>query len=176
MKQYFKLCVTAAACSLLNGCIVLLPFIDTETAAQQQRDIRRPQYSTPAGQQRAAGALRPPPKLRRYMTQLEDSRPTIRTAAASYLGMMGPPALPAVPQLIAKLNDPSKFVRRASAKALGKIGEVSLSRPALEKTVQGDPDPFVRKTAQNALGRLPSGNASPQGLSPTGRSQIYTSK
>lgn len=168
MKRFALLILS---CFTFSGCVVLLPFVEPYEAPPSP-------YATRVGatQTLTTKERRRVSKMNRYIAQLEDSKATVRTAAASYLGMMGADAAPAVGPLTAKLTDESKFVRRAAAKALGRIGAPAVpSREALKATTR-DKDPYVAKTAQWALAQLGPGETGDAKLSPTGRSPMYSNR
>ncbi len=76
----------------------------------------------------------------------------VRQTASQALGKIGPPARPAVPELIRLLKDPFPAVRTAAAVALGQIGTGALeARPYLEAVAEDDIDATVRVAADNAV-------------------------
>jgi HEAT repeat protein len=114
---------------------------------------------------------------------LADQNEYARTAAAVYLGSVGPEAKPAVPALIRVLSDRRFTVRGGSATALGKIGAeakdaipailhapgpagpgattfaipaAAIGPAAVPALIEGlgDPDDGPRWTAAEALGRI----------------------
>ncbi|MFN8388710.1 MAG: HEAT repeat domain-containing protein [Bdellovibrionota bacterium] len=134
-----------------TGCVVLLPFVEPHEEAETHSNWSATPTSPPSRTAQHGTGNR---WLNYYLKQLDDPRPTKRTAAASYLGLMGDAAEPAVPALAERLTDESKFVRRAAAKALGKIGTgASAAAPALERATK-DKDEYVAQSAKWALPRV----------------------
>lgn len=150
MKKILSL---LALCSL-NSCIALVPFTQNEgvkeSSGSTYQSYSKPQYPTIA----TAKAKRTNPTVQLYINQLRDKKDTVRTAAASYLGMMGPTAKDAIPALTTALNDSSKFVRRASARALGRIGNDARISLNQLKIAAKDKDPWVAHSAQNAIKKI----------------------
>jgi hypothetical protein len=82
---------------------------------------------------------------------MPDPDPTVRTVAATYLGIIHEDAPASVPLLIAALGDPDPAVRRASASALGAFGGEAVSAlPALKKA-SVDQDPDLAREAGRAI-------------------------
>lgn len=102
------------------------------------------------GKMKAAAAAQ---VLQKLTQLLGDKNEDVRWAAIWALGEAGPPAVNAVPQLMAIYRDtqaPSKL-RTAAVNALGKIG---LAHPAIDDTLQQalhDQDPNVRSIATERL-------------------------
>lgn len=90
------------------------------------------------------------------VTAMKDPAHSVRTVAATYLGILGQNAPIAVPALVAGLEDPTIEVRRASATALGSFGAAAEPAiPALRKAT-GDKDSDLAREAGRALIRLQS--------------------
>jgi HEAT repeat protein len=81
---------------------------------------------------------------------LGDPVAAVRVAAAEAAGLIGPPAAPITPALIALLKDADETVRCRAAEALGRIGDAA-AVPALVAEL-ADPGPAVREAAARALG------------------------
>jgi HEAT repeat protein len=85
---------------------------------------------------------------------LSDSSTMVRLQAVTALGMIGPAAGAAIPDLMALLADSDETVRCCAAEALGKMGEKGPSAvPALAELLE-DPSPAVKEAAADALGSL----------------------
>jgi HEAT repeat protein len=94
------------------------------------------------------------PREPRIMLAKRIPRPTAietREAAARCLGLLGPGAAPAVPNLAASMLDPEGRVRWEAAAALAKIGLPAV--PELSRALQAA-DPNVRQSAAYALGEI----------------------
>lgn len=138
----------------LNSCIALIPFTKNE-GVKESSGYTYQSYSKPLSSTIASAKTRRiNPQVQLYLAQLHDKKDTVRTAAASYLGMMGPTAKEAIPALTTALNDPSKFVRRASARALGRIGNDARIALSQLKVAAKDKDPWVAHSAQNAIKKI----------------------
>ena len=88
---------------------------------------------------------------------MPDTDPTVRTVAATYLGILheDPPA--SIPLLTAALEDPDPAVRRASATALGAFGgEATPALPALKKAA-ADQDQDLAREAGRAIVNISGG-------------------
>jgi HEAT repeat protein len=103
---------------------------------------------------RAAGrslGLIGPPALPAIRASMAGKDPRTAREAAEALGFLGVPAIPA---LTAALRHADPQVRRIAARALGRLGpEANPSRSALVEAAS-DPDPAVRDTAADALKRI----------------------
>jgi HEAT repeat protein len=88
---------------------------------------------------------------------LHDPDPTVRTVAATYLGIIHEEPASAVPALVAALKDEDTAVRSAAATALGSFSpEAAKSAvPALRKAA-GDRNEDVAREAGVALVKLQS--------------------
>lgn len=151
------LLVTALAAPL-SGCVLFLPWVDTETEAAKAAErgygsttrdvvVRTPgQYGYTGGARRSAAKDR---LVQRFVVQLTNKEPAVRTTAATSLGMLGRRAVPAVPALVKALSDPSKNVRRAAARSLGKIKSPDAVDPLIASL--RDRDKYVARTAALAL-------------------------
>ena len=149
-----KKLLSIIAISSLSSCIALVPFTQNEgvkeSSGSTYQSYSRPRYETV----NTIPKKRINSSVQLYIEQLHDKKDTVRTAAASYLGMMGPTAKDAIPDLTIALNDSSKFVRRAAARALGRIGsDAKISLPQL-KIAAKDKDPWVAHSAQNAIKKI----------------------
>lgn len=82
---------------------------------------------------------------------MDDPVPSVRSAAALALGLIGPTALAAVPKLQAMLEDPSGEVREAAAVALGCMGPEAQQAKAALIRAAADPDTRVSRAAREAL-------------------------
>jgi len=88
---------------------------------------------------------------------MPDPDPTVRTVAATYLGILHEDAPSSVPLLAAALEDPDPAVRRASATALGAFGgEAAPALPALKKA-SGDQDADLAREAGRAIVNISGG-------------------
>lgn len=138
-----------------SGCFLLLPFVEPYEEPPPQGYATGGYYQT-GGQPKKAY-----PKVSKYVSrytkQMSDKDERKRTEAASYLGMLGPDAAPAIPTLIASSSDQSKRVRRASVKALGKIGVKSDDVIDALSHASRDRDPFVAASASKSLRQLRGG-------------------
>jgi HEAT repeat protein len=85
---------------------------------------------------------------------MHDEDHSVRTVAATYIGIIHEQPLESVPALVAGLDDPDIEVRRASATALGSFGEEA--EPALTalRRAAGDRDPELAREAGRSLIRL----------------------
>lgn len=141
-----------------SGCAAFLPFVDEPAVdpdaariqAVKDRYYRRSESTGRVKHVPTSGN----PVLAKYIRELSSDKATKRTAAASYLGLMGEKAAPAVPALITALNDESHWVRRAAARALGKIGTPALDATDALRSAAEDKDPYVARTARLALEKL----------------------
>ncbi|HWV98109.1 MAG TPA: HEAT repeat domain-containing protein [Candidatus Acidoferrum sp.] len=79
----------------------------------------------------------------------------IRRSAARSLGVIGPAARVAVPELLQALRHPDQGLAWEAATTLGRMGRVSL--PGLLEAASA-PDPTTRRVAIFALGQLPPEN------------------
>lgn len=87
---------------------------------------------------------------------LTDPDPTVRTVAATYLGIIHAEPQSVVPALVETLQDEEPEVRSAAATALGSFGaEAQSAVPALRKATS-DRDEDVRREAGVALVKLQS--------------------
>jgi HEAT repeat protein len=85
---------------------------------------------------------------------MQDEDHSVRTVAATYIGIIHEQPAESIPALIAGLDDPEVDVRRAAATALGSFGEEAQSAmPALRKAA-GDRDPELAREAGRSLIRL----------------------
>ena len=92
---------------------------------------------------------------------LRDAAWEERWRAARALGLIGPGAAPAVPDLIAGLADPSDRVRREAARALGRIGPgAEAALPALQ-AARRDSNDTVREAAAGAESRVATSGHGP---------------
>lgn len=103
----------------------------------------------------AAGA----PSVEEIEKRLSDKNWTVRVSAANALGMMGAPALKAVPSLVRLINDPDPEsnnwnVRWEAIEALGKLHASEAVEP-LRHTLNSDP--HARNSAARALGQMGAG-------------------
>jgi HEAT repeat protein len=83
---------------------------------------------------------------------LADPSSSVRVGAAHALGLIGPSAATAAPELAGLLADPDETVRCQAAEALGKV-DGGAEVPALAKLLD-DPAPAVKEAAARALGAL----------------------
>jgi HEAT repeat protein len=82
---------------------------------------------------------------------MPDTDPTVRTVAATYLGILHDDAPSSVPLLTAALEDPDPAVRRASATALQAFGsDAAPALPALKKAA-ADQDQDLAREAGRAI-------------------------
>ena len=87
---------------------------------------------------------------------LADGDPTVRTIAATYLGIIHQHGAEVVPVLTELLKDPDPEVRTAAARALGSFGaDAAPAMPALRRSV-GDKDENVAREAGLAIVKLQS--------------------
>lgn len=85
---------------------------------------------------------------------MQDEDHSVRTVAATYIGIIHEEPAESIPALIAGLDDPEVAVRRAAATALGSFGEeAQAAMPALRKAA-GDRDPELAREAGRSLIRL----------------------
>ncbi len=140
-----------------SSCFAIVPLIETEPTATTEKVCHYCNYKLAENE---TEIIQKPKKInssvKYYIKKLSDPKDTERTAAASYLGMMGNKAIEAVPYLITALKDESKYVRRASARALGNIGEKSQQTIQSLQYAAKDKDPWVAHTANNALKKIKS--------------------
>lgn len=101
---------------------------------------------------------------RRLQKKLPEPFPpaTLRAYAARGLGLLGPNATPAVPDLIRALHDPDKWVRAAAASALGEIGPAA--RVAVPALITGLNDPDKNVGLSCLIGLKGAGRDSPEVL------------
>ncbi|HOX08481.1 MAG TPA: HEAT repeat domain-containing protein [Planctomycetota bacterium] len=93
------------------------------------------------------------PVLARIVLDKKDADKA-RCAAAAALGLLGPEAGAAVPDLITVLADDDIRVRRRSAEALGRIGQAAAAAvAALERSLKDD-DAELRTAASEALRKI----------------------
>ena len=136
----------------------MLPFMDTDRPDPEEERVaaaraRYTQQSIP-GPRPTERSTSASSMVNRYIKELSDKSATKRTSAASYLGMMGEKAAPAVPALVAALQDSERFVRRAAARSLGKIGAPALGAKEALRQATRDRDEYVAHTAKLALEKL----------------------
>ncbi len=144
----------------LNGCIVLVPLIETDLESSA-REPAAPQVisvsNVPSQQFFAQRKLSRKQRheefaLRKLLNELNDPKPVVRINAAASLGYMGRKAESAVRPLISKLGDEHKRVRRAAAQALGRIGANEAVRPLIRTL--NDRDKWVAYSAGVALRKI----------------------
>ncbi len=82
------------------------------------------------------------------ITASRDNMPAVRQRAVYALGLIGPDAAPAIPDLLARLKDPDEQVRTSSAFSLSAIGPAAL--PAILDAVSHQTG-LVRQGAAKAL-------------------------
>ena len=88
---------------------------------------------------------------------MPDTDPTVRSVAATYLGILHEDPPSTVPLLTAALEDPEPAVRRASAAALGAFGgEAAPALPALKKAAD-DQDADLAREAGRAIVNISGG-------------------
>ena len=156
-KAFFQFFIACWLLPSVTGCIAFVPLTDTSQPDPEEARIEAAKaryYSgtpTPTRRQHSKGNSS---MLTRFTRELSDKNAAKRTSAASYLGLMGEAAGPAVPDLVRALNDPSHWVRRASARALGRIGRPALPAVGALKVATRDSDPYVARTAKLALQKL----------------------
>lgn len=167
MRHIHALCLVMVL-PCYSGCVAFLPWIDTTTEAEKSAKSgyrtsvecetcpARGSYSqtalTPSAGTPARGSATGQPKdrlVRKYVAQLNHNKDTVRTGAATSLGVLGRRAHEAVPALVKALRDPSKNVRRAAARALGKIRSPEAVDPLI--SALSDQDRYVARTAALAL-------------------------
>jgi HEAT repeat protein len=85
---------------------------------------------------------------------LKKSDPLSRRHAAEALGLIGPAARQAAPDLIAALNDPNRAVRAAAAESLGTINAAGEPTVAALSHNLADKQRLVRVAAAKSLGRF----------------------
>jgi HEAT repeat protein len=85
---------------------------------------------------------------------LADPVITVRTQAARALGLLGPVAAPALPELFGLLRDPEETVRCQVAEALSQVGKTRPETVAALVELLPDPSAVVRTCALKALGSL----------------------
>lgn len=88
-------------------------------------------------------------ELPALLNLLKEPGATVRGAAATAIGQIGPAAKDAVPQLIRLLDDRDSEVRIPATVALGRIG--TPAQPAVRKLKELLRDPLVWPSAQKAL-------------------------
>ncbi len=108
----------------------------------------------------AAGLLRAhPPILDNAVEMLGDNKLAARIGIAWELGLLGPPAGPAVPALVKALGHENDSMRASAAGALGKIGPPARAAlPALRKALKDKHEP-ARIVAALSISRLDPSNA-----------------
>lgn len=124
-------------------------------ALRSQLQAREPFYEKPFVQ----NAGRIPVSTRRYLYQkIEPGQSFVgRLTAARALGVIGPAAVAAVPDLIASLKDPTGEIRWAAAEALSRLGVPGLSALAAVATNE---NAMLRQAAVYGLGEAGT-NAAP---------------
>src|SRR5437660_1788126 len=86
---------------------------------------------------------------------LREGAPLVQRRAAGLLGVLGPRAAAAVPELLAALASRRWTVREAVAEALGQVGAGAEEvRQALARAALHDRNALVREAAAVGLGRL----------------------
>ncbi len=91
-------------------------------------------------------------KVKRYILDLSDSHPNVRTKAAEALGNMGPAAAEATPLLIKLIGNNDYYIRLHASKALEKIGSLSPELKAKQYSLDlRDSNRDVRRKAAEAL-------------------------
>jgi HEAT repeat protein len=103
-------------------------------------------------QQRAP--LQPSIVVPHLLDALADRDATVRTIAATYLGILHEDGQAAVPALIEMLKDENPEVRRAAATALGEFGPAAEPALAALRKAQGDKDENVAREAGIAVVKL----------------------
>jgi HEAT repeat protein len=103
--------------------------------------------------------------LEEWVAALRHVDPVLRTRAAKALSKVGPPALPALPMLVATLADPDPMVRSMAAAAIGRLGPpAAAAAEDLARLLEDEAFP-ARFWAADSLGRLgPSARAALPGL------------
>ncbi len=106
---------------------------------------------------RAALGRMGPAAVEPLTAALRDRRGEVRAAAALALGMIGPEAASALPDLIQLLDDDQELVRLRAATAAGALGEIA--RDSLLAEILVNPSPRRRQGAIEALRILRSTDA-----------------
>jgi HEAT repeat protein len=88
------------------------------------------------------------------ITAMRDEDHSVRTVAATYIGIISEQPTESIAALVAGLDDPEIEVRRASATALGACGEEARPAVAALRKAAGDRDPELAREAGRSLIRL----------------------
>lgn len=102
-----------------------------------------------------AGESRPDPMdlaIATLRTALADVSSSVRVEAARSLGLIGPAAVGATPDLVEMLLDADETVRCRAAEALGRLGGAAEVAPLVE--LLADASPAIKEAAARALGSL----------------------
>jgi HEAT repeat protein len=143
--------VSIAVCAVL---IWLVPFFyEAAWAWVILRDVSRGQSMRYSAQGLAKGG---PGVVRALIENLKRDQVKHRSDAARSLGVLGPDARAAVPDLIGALHDPDAEVRMAAVFTLGQIGPAAADavEPLMQLVTDYDRDPGTAIMAIDALGRI----------------------
>jgi hypothetical protein len=167
LKRHCSVIALALLGLFLNGCVVLVPFIESDGGQVSPRadcplsNLSEPtyvpaviHYYVPPRDTTVRGltiAEKRALKIDKLVRDLKHPKDVVRTHAASDLGSLK--ARGAIgPLAYALKNDRSKWVRRAAAKSLGKIG-ARAAKPALQRALH-DRNKWVAHSAANAIKKL----------------------
>jgi HEAT repeat protein len=143
--------LSVAVCALL---IWLLPFgYQAAWAWVILRDVSRGQSMRYSAQGLAQGG---PGVVRALRANLKSDQVDFRIDAARSLGVIGPDAKAAVPDLIGALHDPDREVRIAAIFTLGEIGPSAADavEPLMRAADDYEKDPGTAIMVIDALGRI----------------------
>jgi HEAT repeat protein len=117
------------------------------------RDVSRGQSTKYSAQGLATGG---PGVVRALRQNLSSDQIKYRVDAARSLGVIGPDAKAAVPDLIGALRDPDREVKMAAIFALGEIGPAAgdAVEPLMRVATDYEKDPGTAMMAIDALGRI----------------------
>jgi len=95
-----------------------------------------------------------PSRTAELIDQLKNADPEKRMEAAAALGVLGPAAKPAIPNLVEALKDPVAAVRMKAIDALMLMGPAAAEAASKIPPFLNDPDELVRVSAVVALPRI----------------------
>ncbi len=123
-------------------------------ALQSENPVVRREALRAMGKLRERASIDPQIVIPVLLQSLDDTDPSVRNAAVTYLGIVRDSPEKEVTGLIKALSDESSDVRQAAAVALAEYGTLAEPAiPALKKAVS-DPDDEVKREAGRTLVRL----------------------
>src|SRR5262249_22443988 len=121
------------------------------TLADDKKDDKKPADKAAADKTPVSYAGR---SLQAWLDDLHDADPLVREEAIEVLGLLGPAAKAATPELKKLLESKDQALRTRSALALWKVaGEAKPAVAVLAKSLSGA-EPAVRREALIALGQM----------------------